>query len=73
MAMVVLLSLLELEGQTPSALEDMPYPPSQLSEEENHLEDGGPGHGHLGPAFLVFLASYRLQEDLGLGRNQGCC
>ena len=73
MAMVVLLSLLELEGQTPSALEDMPYPPSQLSEEENHLEDGGPGHGHLGPAFLLFCPFYRFKEDLGIGGNQGCC
>ena len=33
MAMVILLSLLELEGQTPSALEDMPRSPPQLSTE----------------------------------------
>ena len=30
MAMVVLPSLLELEGQTPSSLEDMPCSPPQL-------------------------------------------
>ena len=42
-------------------------------EEDDHLEDDGPSHGHLGPAFLVFFASYALQEDLGLGRNQVCC
>ena len=34
MAMVKLLSLLELEGQTPSSLADMPCSPSQLSTEE---------------------------------------
>ena len=73
MAMVILLSLLELQGQTSSSLEDMPCPPSQLSEEDDHLEDDGPGHGHLGPAFVVFFASYRLKEDLGKGGNQGCC
>ena len=40
-------------------------------EEDDHLEDYGLGHGHLGPAFLVFFASYRLREDLGLGRDKG--
>ena len=34
MATVIVLSLLELEGQTPSSLEDMPWPPSQLFTEE---------------------------------------
>ena len=33
MAMVILLSLLELEDQTPFSLEDMPGPPPQLSTE----------------------------------------
>ena len=33
MAIVVFLALLELEGQTPYSLEDMPLPPSQLSTE----------------------------------------
>ena len=33
MDMVILISLLELEGQTPSSLEDMPRPPQQLSTE----------------------------------------
>ena len=42
-------------------------------EEDDRLEDDGPGHGHLGPAVLIFFASYRLKEDLGLGRNRGCC
>ena len=32
--MVILLSLLELEGQTPSSLEDMPGPPQQLLTKE---------------------------------------
>ena len=35
-------------------------------EEDDHLEDDGLGHGHLGPAFLVFFAAYRLRVDLGL-------
>ena len=41
-------------------------------EKDDHLEDDGMGHGPLGPAFLVFLAAYRLEEDLGLGGHQGC-
>ena len=63
--MVIPPSLLELEGWTPSSLEDM--------EGDDHLQDDGPSHGHLGPAFLVFFASHRLKEDLGIGGNQGCC
>ena len=35
-------------------------------EEDDHLEDEGLGHGHLGRAFLVFFAAYRLREGLGL-------
>ena len=42
-------------------------------QEDDHLEDDGPGHGQLGPAFLVFISSYTLKEDLGIGGNQGCC
>ena len=46
--MVILLSLLELEGQTPYSLEDMPWPPSTAlyrgEEEDDHLEDDGLGH-----------------------------
>ena len=34
MTMVILLSFLGLEGQTSSSLEDMPWPPPQLSTEE---------------------------------------
>ena len=33
-------------------------------EDGDHLEDDGPGHGQLGPAFLVFFASYRLKRRI---------
>ena len=47
--------------------------PIQEQEEDDHLEDDGPVHGHLGPAFVVFFASCTLKEDFGSGGNQGCC
>ena len=34
--------------------------------DDDHLEDDAPGHGHLGPAFLVLFASYGLKQDLGI-------
>ena len=35
-------------------------------QEDDHLEDDGPGHGHLGPSFLVFFAAYRFKGILVL-------